>query len=466
MRSQSKLLPALIYAALTSAIVSSLGMLLVPEVSHELDVSVSTAQWMLTVNLLIGAMATPIMGRMSDGPHKRRLLLVALAGILLGSIIATAAPNFVVFLLGRALQGLTYGIVPVTIALARRHLTEGKVHFGISSLSVTVSTGLGAGYPLTGILAGAFGFRSAFIFAVLFLVTAIIVVLRFVPPGPDVRAPSVAFDYTGAILLGIGLASFLVAVSEGSIWGWYSPLTVCCLVFSAGVLAAWSVVELHASHPLINLRVLQNGEVLLANATAIGLGAAMYATLSIVSLIAQAPVSTGYGAALPLAWAGFVMLPLSMGSLGANRLVRAISHRLRMATLLPFGACIVTISTVLLWMAHGELWEILVGMLLFGTGTGMTYAAMPGLITRTVAATELGSAVSFNQVLRTIGGSFGSAVSGSVLGAHLAADLHPVGKAIDATLAVSSLGCAIVAAALALNLLWHHQARSAKEELR
>lgn len=119
------------------------------------------------------------------------------------------------------------------------------------------------------------------------------------------------------------------------------------------------------------------------------------------------------------------MLPLSIGSFGANRLVRVVARWVRMRTLLLFGAGLVTASSVLLWWAHNELWEILAGMFGFGIGMGMTYAAMPALIARSVADTELGSAVSFNQVLRTVGGSFGSAVSGAVLAAHLAPDLHP-----------------------------------------
>jgi predicted MFS family arabinose efflux permease len=113
-------MPALIYGALSTAIVSSLGMMLVPTISREMDVPLSTAQWMLTVNLLVGAIATPIMGRLSDGAHKKPLLLWSLLIILVGSIVAAVAPNFTIFLIGRALQGLTYGIVPVTIALARR----------------------------------------------------------------------------------------------------------------------------------------------------------------------------------------------------------------------------------------------------------------------------------------------------------------------------------------------------------
>ncbi|WP_167041305.1 MFS transporter [Salinibacterium sp. ZJ454] len=450
---RSRLVPALIYAALSTAIVSSLGMLLVPTLSREMDVSVSTAQWMLTINLLVGAVATPVMGRLSDGPHKKRLLLWALSIILVGSILAAVAPNFTVFLVGRALQGLTYGIVPVTIALARRYVAADKVQFSISSLSVTVATGLGVGYPLTGIIAGLFDFRFAFWFAALFVVTAILVVLRIVPAGPDEQAARVPFDYTGAGLLGLGLGALLLGVSEGPNWGWSSPWTIGTFVFAAVVLTTWVRAGLRKRNPLINLRVLRNGEVLLANCAAIGLGAALYIGLSISSLIAQAPASTGYGIALPVFWAGFVMFPLSVGSFSANRLVRRLSRRISLTTLLPIGAGMMAASGTLLWFAHTELWEILIGMLVFGLGVGTSYAAMPALIARSVAIEELGSSVSFNQVLRTVGSSFGTAVSGAVLAANMAPDLHPTGAGISATLAIGALVCTAVFVALLIRTL-------------
>ncbi|WP_284981540.1 MFS transporter [Arthrobacter sp. efr-133-TYG-118] len=459
---RSRLMPALVYAALSTAIVSSLGMLLVPTISREMEVSVSTAQWMLTINLLVGAIATPAMGRLSDGPHKKRLLLWSLSIILVGSIIAAVAPNFTVFLIGRAFQGLSYGIVPVTIALARRYVAADKVQFSISSLSVTVSTGIGIGYPLTGIIAGLFDFRFAFWFAALFVVTAIVVVYRAVPAGPDEHAPRVPFDYTGAGLLGLGLGALLLSVSEGPNWGWSSPWTIDTLIFAAVVLASWVGAELRARHPLINLRVLRNGEVLLANGTAVGLGAAMYIGLSISSLVAQAPASTGYGIALPLFWAGFVMFPLSVGSFVANRLVRRLSRRVSLTALLPIGAGMMTAAGMLLYFAHAGLWEILIGMLVFGLGMGASYAAMPALIARSVATEELGSSVSFNQVLRTVGSSFGTAVAGAVLAANMAPDLHPSGAGISATFALGAVLCAVVFIALLIHALMTHAPRAAR----
>lgn len=447
------MLPGLVYAALTTAVVSSLGMLLVPSIAVEYGVSVSTAQWMLTVNLLVGAISTPVMGRLSDGPHTKRLLMISLGVILVGSVLAAAAPNFALFLLGRALQGLSYGIVPVTIALARRHLPTAKVQPGISALSVTVATGLGVGYPLTGVLASGFGFRTAFAASAVFLVTAMITVAVVIPSGPDEDAPRHPFDVPGALLLGAGLTSLLIGVSEGPDWGWVSPPTLVAFGLATLLLVTWGLVELRARHPMINLRTFRHREVLLANGTAIGLGAALYIGLSISSLIAQARTSTGYGIALPLLWAGFVMFPLSVGSFGANRVVRVVAQRISLPTLLPLGAGVMTAAAFLMLFAHDALWEILIGMFLFGVGLGTSYAAMPALIARSVMAEELGSAVSFNQVLRTVGGACGSALSGAVLAAHPGVGLLPSDTGIQVALAVSAGGCVVVFGALMINHL-------------
>ncbi len=442
-------MPVLVYAALSTAIVSSLGMLLVPSIADGMDVSVSTAQWMLTINLLAGAVATPVMGRLSDGPHQKRLLLVSLVIVLAGCIIAALAPTFWVFLLGRAMQGLTYGIVSVTISLARRYVAPAHRQSAISSLSVTVASGIGVGYPLTGVISGTTSYRAAFWFAALFVVTAIVVVVRGIPTDDPDAAPQHPFDLPGASLLGIGLGALLLGLSEGEHWGWGSVTFAAVMVGAIVVLAAWVALELRSTHPLINLRVMSRPDVVLANSTAIALGGALYIGLSVGSLVAQAPASTGYGLAMPVLWAGFVIAPLSIGSFAANRIVRRLSARIDLATLLPIGAGLMTVAAALLWLAHSHLIELLVGMLLFGFGMGSSYAAMPALIARSVAAEELGSSVSFNQVLRTVGSSFGTAISAAVLAAHAGPLGEPTDAGIDGTFAVSAGVCVLIFAVLA-----------------
>jgi predicted MFS family arabinose efflux permease len=442
------LLPGLIYTALSSSIIGSLGLLLIPTIAEAFDVPVGTAQWVLTINLLVGAIATPIIGRLTSHSHTKRLLLVTLSIILLGSVVAATAYTFPQLLIGRALQGLSFTIAPVAISLVRRHAAPTARQAGISALSVTVATGVGIGYPLTGMIAAALDFRFAFWFAAAFVAVAIIVVLRIVPAHNGPTAERAPFDYRGAILLGLGLASLLLGISQAPKWGWASAGTIGCLAGAVVLLAAWVFTELRTDHPLVRLDLLRTGDILLANATALGLGTAMYIGVSLVSVVGQAPTSTGYGIGLPLFWAGFIMIPLSIGSQLSSRVARLLTRRLSTQTLLVVGAGIVTASTIFMFFLHTALWEVAIGMLLFGLGIGLTFAAMPGLISRTVAEQELGSAVSFNQVLRTIGGSIGSAIAGAILSANLTTNSTPSGTGIDIAFGTGAIACAAVLVAL------------------
>ncbi|WP_259346241.1 MFS transporter [Curtobacterium sp. ME26] len=424
--------------------IGSLGLLLIPIIARELHVEVATAQWLLTANLLVGAIATPIVGRLSDGVAAKRLLIVVLSLILVGSVVAATAASFPQLLIGRVLQGFSYSVIPVTITLLRRHEDTVRVPGGISALSVTAATGVGIGYPITGIIAASFDFRFAFWFAAIFVATALTVVAVVVPNNNSPATKRGAFDYGGAILLSVGLGSLVLGVSEGPNQGWTSPWTIGLFILTVTALAVWVFVELRSSHPLIRLGVLRHTDVLLANGTALGLGSAMYIGLSVVSLVAQAPRQSGFGLALPLFWAGFVMLPLSLGSQLATRAARSLSRRISNTALLPIGAALVTASNGFMLIGHTQLWDILVGMFLFGLGIGTTFAAMPTLISRSVAVAELGSTVSFNQVLRTIGGSLGSAVAGAILAATTTGGGGVSNTGISTAFGVSAGACLLV----------------------
>ena len=69
------MLAALVFAGLTVSVMSTLGTPLIPTIAGEQHVSLDTAQWMLTVTLLVGAIATPVLGRLGDGPQRRTVRL-------------------------------------------------------------------------------------------------------------------------------------------------------------------------------------------------------------------------------------------------------------------------------------------------------------------------------------------------------------------------------------------------------
>lgn len=419
------LLPVLVYCGLCTSIISSLGVLLIPTIADAQDVSLAAGQWILTVNLLVGSVATPVLGRLADRGHPARVLYGTLATVALGSAFAATAGTFGQLLVGRALQGVTYAIIPVAIALIRTHLPPDQVRAGVGVLSVTAATGIGLGYPLTGAVAEYLDYRVAFWAAVVFAGSALLMAPFVLPNAAEenVREPSSPrrFDLPGTVLFGSGLAAGLLGLAESERWGWGSPAVVGLLTASAGLLATWVWWELRVPAPLIRLDLLRHGDVRLAQLASLGFGMSMYAAFATSSQLAQTPSSTGYGLGLSAFAAGLVILPLALASQFAGRIAVPLSQRVGQHAMLPIAAVAVTAANLGLIFRHSRTWELLVAMALLGLGLGTAWGALPNLLLGAVPAGELGSATGVSQVLRNVGGAFSSAAIGAVLAAYTVA---------------------------------------------
>ncbi|MFF0141769.1 MFS transporter [Streptomyces sp. NPDC005227] len=137
-------------------------------------------------------------------------------------------------------------------------------------------------------------------------------------------------------------------------------------------------------------------------------------------------------------------MPFSVGSLVAGRVVRLLVRTQPPVRLLPVS-CLLSLAALLVFVfAHGALWEVFVTMAVAGLGVGVNFAVTPGLVVGSVPAHETGSAMSFNQVVKYIGYSAGSALSAVILQAATAPghDLPPENGYRTAGL----VGCAVWAA--------------------
>ena len=148
-----RLLPAsLVLVALLVAVVVSLGAPLITSVAETYDVSLAAAQWTLTITLLAGAVATPLLGRLGSGPWRRSATLGTLAVVTAGSMCTVLPGPFALLLVGRAAQGVGLGLAPLLMATARDALDRRRATTVIATLSVATTAAIGVGYPLTGFL--------------------------------------------------------------------------------------------------------------------------------------------------------------------------------------------------------------------------------------------------------------------------------------------------------------------------
>ena len=410
------LVPTLVVAGALMAVVSSLGAPLIPTLSRADGVSLSTGEWLLTITLLTGALVTPVMGRLADGPRQRDVILVALICVVAGCVMAAVSENFTELIVGRGLQGVGLGILPVAMAIARRHLAQDKARRTIATLSVTTAIGVGLGYPVTGLIAQAWDFRAAYWFGAIAVGGALVLAAVVLPARSDVV--SRRLDTLGAVLLSVVVVGLSVVLSEGGGWGWTSGRSLGILAASVILLALWVPYELRFADPLVDLRQVRHRSVLTADVSGFFISVAMYILLPTLVVFVQIPVSRGYGFGASIVVSGLVLVPLSLCSFLASRLLVAYERRFGPRSMIPLGSLVFALSSAFFALEHRALWEAFVTAALSGLAIGFTTGAMPGFIVRAVAHSETGSATGFYQVVRSIGLTLGSAVSAAVLMAH------------------------------------------------
>ncbi|MFB2600392.1 MFS transporter [Herbiconiux sp. P17] len=420
-----------------------------PEIPGILHVSANDASWMVTVTLLAGTAATPVLTRLADLRGRRRMLLVCLALLVAGSVIAAVGLTFPTVLLGRALQGSATAILPIGISLLGELTTRERANVGIALMSGTLGIGSALGLPLSGILVAVAGLPALFWFSAiaggLFLAAVAVVV----PPTPG-RAQG-RLDVVGSIVLSAGLVCALLVVSKGAVWGWLSPAVIALASGAIAAFAFWFPFELRRSSPVVDVRASLRPFVLVTNVASFFAAFGMFANHLLTVQEARAPGGEGLG--LSALGAGLTILPAAVAMIAlapvAGRLLNRAGGRLTLA----LGSAVISAGFVFRLLFHEGLAIVVVGALIVGVGTAFAFAAMPALIMSAVPHDEIASANGVNSLIRSMSGAAASATFAAIVvalpGATGADQISEAGLLTAFGIVAA---CSAVAAVLALTL--------------
>ena len=375
---QRFLIASLMFIALVVAVVGSLGAPLITSVSAAYRVPLSSAQWTLTITLLAGAIATPVLGRLGSGRRRRAVIRWALVIIVVGSVATVLPLPFAWLLACRAAQGTALGLTALMMGVARDHVPGAKSGSVIAMLSVASTVGIGLGYPLAGLLTDAGGLRAAYGLGLFITVLALLAAWRAIPPSPPGRPGDL--DVPGAVLLGGGLLALLIPVSQSGLWTSAPLVAALLLAVAAVLLAGWAWWENRAAAPLTDLRLLRHPAVAGANLAMFTGGIGMYLLLTLVTRYVQTPAGTGYGFGFSVFVAGLVLVPFSALGFAGGRLAPALRPRVPLTVILAAGAAVVLAALLMFALARSRAWESFVVMAALGLGVGTFSAAMPGVI--------------------------------------------------------------------------------------
>ena len=150
-------------------------------------------------------------------------------------------------IIGRGLQGMGMGMVPLGIALLRDVVPQEKLSSSIALVSASMGIGGGLGLPIAAAVAQYANWRVLF-WGSAALAVVIAALIWFLVPDVPGRAPRAsASTLPGALGLGVGLVCLLLAVSKGADWGWGSATTLGLFAAAVVVLLGWGWWE--TAHP-------------------------------------------------------------------------------------------------------------------------------------------------------------------------------------------------------------------------
>lgn len=399
-------------AVLQTAVVPVLGI-----IGDQLDASTVAVSWAVTANLLAAAAATPLIGRLADLHSKKRVLLVVLAVVLVGSVLAAVTSSLALLIVGRVLQAASFGLYPISVAILREELPADRVGSAMAVMSGTLGFGGGTGLVVVGLLmTGDAGYHRVFWLTTAFTIVVIAIVVLLVPARA--RTSNGTIDWLGAAGLGAGLSAILLAITQGNSWGWASPATLGCTAGGIAVLTGWWLWERRAKQPLVSIGMLTRRAMLFTNLATIFVGMGLYFAFLGLTQFVQIPRETaGYGFSATVLEASVVyLLPGALTGFLVAMVSGRFIDRYGARPVLMVAAVSGIAGFLFIALAHSSAWQVIVAGILANGYIALGYGALPALVVSEVEPGETGVGTSMNAIARTIGSSTAAAMVAVLLG--------------------------------------------------
>lgn len=416
------LMLGMLLAALDQTIVSTA----LPTIVSDLG-GLGELSWVVTAYMLASTVSTPLWGKLGDQYGRKRLFQSAIVIFLIGSALCGLSQNMGQLIGFRALQGvgggglmvLAQAIVGDVVPARERGRYQGFFGgvFAVSSV---------AGPLLGGLFVDHLSWHWVFYVNLPIGAVALVVVFSVLPSDTD-RGRHV-IDYPGILLLGAA-ATCLVLMTTwgGTVHPWSHPVVIGLAVASAVLLVLWWQAGKRAAEPVLPPHLFGLRAFNVASLIGFVVGFAMFGSLTYMPLFLQ--VVQGVSPTM----SGIHLLPMMAGLLLTSIVSGQVIARTGRYKIFPIvGTGVTTLGLYLLSHVRPDIstFELGVYLLVLGVGIGLVMQVLVIVVQNTVGFEELGVATSGATFFRSIGGSFGVAIAGSIFTSRLTEDLARLARTV------------------------------------
>jgi EmrB/QacA subfamily drug resistance transporter len=228
-----------------------------PHIMTQFNITAATGQWLTTIFMLVMGIMIPITAWLINRFSTRQVFVSAMTLFLIGTILCTTAPNFIMLLVGRVLQAVGTGIqMPFVSVSIMQIFPKSRRGFALGIVGVVIGAAPAIGPTLSGYLVDSLGWRSIFWVTIPLAILIVLFALKKLENLPESKAGKL--DILSVILSTLGFGGVLFGASSAGDFGWGSPLTIVPFIVGAAGIAWFAYRQWHIKEPLLDLKILKN----------------------------------------------------------------------------------------------------------------------------------------------------------------------------------------------------------------
>jgi DHA2 family multidrug resistance protein len=424
------LVVSVMLATLMQALDTTIANVALPSMQGSLSATQDQVSWVLTSYIVAAAIATPATGWLSSVMGRRRLLLIAIGGFTLASVLCGIATDIGEMVAFRLLQGL-FGaaLVPISQSTLLDVFPREKHGAAMALWGMGVMVGPILGPPLGGWLTDAYSWHWVFLINVPIGALALFGVAASLPT--DDTRPS-RFDWRGFGFLAVGIGALQLMLDRGELQDWFSSVEIqieAALAFLGFYL--YVVHWMSSDRPFVNLGLFKDRNFFASNIFIFVLGVVLFATMALLPPYLQNLMN------YPVITTGILLAPRGIGTLIAMMLVgRLLARGADARVLAGIG---MTVTAYSLWqMVHWgtdvPAWLLVEAGVIQGLGLGLVFVPISTIAYSTLPMAARTEAAGIFSLMRNIGSSVGISIVMTLLArgtqinhAEIAARVTPFG---------------------------------------
>ena len=387
-----------------------------PTMRSDLQLGPTAVEWVVNAYLLAAAVFIVLGGDAADRFGARISSTIGVGLFALASLLIAVAPDGIVVIGARALQGLGAALaVAGTLAAVTEASAHSERASAIGGWTAFLMLGFSIGPLVGGLVTHYLGWRFNFWLNVVIMVpAAFILAMHGDGRGREQRTTGRAPDWIGLGLLALFMVTLIRGLQALPAIGSAPLAAIALLAVAAIALVLLVKVETGRAAPLVDFSLFAKANFAFACALIFLLMFDIMTFLLYYNLFAQAPEGLGKGLNMSPIAAGFSLTPLSIALFGFARAAPWCGARLGLRPMLVGASLLLAAGCAILWFAQGEkaLVPLMLGLLVVGVGIALPYASAPRIGLGALLLTDAGKGSGMLNSCSFLGGTVGVTLGG------------------------------------------------------